>query len=88
LTSADSDSWELSDAVKGDRTNEQNLDYEIQQSVDPITASSWTHAEVVTGSKAMLTGLTSGAKMWFRVRSVGPKKIKGPWSDPAFKVVP
>jgi hypothetical protein len=71
--------WDRDDGAKS---------YEIQQSVDPITANSWTHADVVSGSKATLGGLTSGAKMWFRVRSVGPKKIKGAWSDPVFKVVP
>ena len=31
---------------------------------------------------------TSGAKLWVRVRALGPKGLKSPWSDPAVKRVP
>jgi len=39
-------------------------------------------------SSAQLTGLPSGTKVWVRVRALGPKKIKSPWSAPAVKRVP
>ena len=35
-----------------------------------------------------IVGLTSGTKMWARVRAVGAGNATGPWSDPATKVVP
>lgn len=62
--------------------------YEIQISADPATSTSWTFAETSTGSKTTLTGLPSGSKIWVRIRALGPKKIKSPWSDPAVKRVP
>ena len=39
-------------------------------------------------SSATIQGLTSGAKLWARVRAVGADNKPGPWSDPATKVVP
>lgn len=69
------------DAVPGARS------YEIQVSPDPITSTSWVAKGSVTKSKAVLSGLTSGQKMWVRVRAVGSAG-PGPWSDPATKVVP
>jgi hypothetical protein len=69
------------DPARGART------YDIQLSPDPITATSWTAQPSVTKSKAVVMGLTSGAKMWARVRAVGPGGI-GAWSDPATKIVP
>ena len=62
--------------------------YEIQSCVDPITPTGWTHRDIVTQSKFTLSGLTSGTRTWIRVRAVGPKRIKGAWSDPAVKIVP
>jgi hypothetical protein len=62
--------------------------YEVQTSPDPVTGSSWEYAETSTASKTSLTGLPSGSKIWVRVRALGPKKIKSPWSDPAVKRVP
>ena len=62
--------------------------YEVQVSDDPPTSGSWTYAKSTTKSKTTLTGLTSGAKKWVRVRALGPKEIKSPWSDPAVKRVP
>lgn len=62
--------------------------FEIQISVDPFTSTSWQHADNSTSSKITLTGLPSGSKIWVRVRALGPKKIKSPWSDPAVKRVP
>ena len=62
--------------------------FEIQTSIDPFTSTSWQHADNSTSSKISLTGLPSGTKVWVRVRALGPKKIKSPWSDPAVKRVP
>lgn len=62
--------------------------YEVQTSPDPVTGTSWEYAETSTASKTSLTGLPSGSKIWVRVRALGPKKIKSPWSDPAVKRVP
>ena len=61
--------------------------YTVQPSPDPITASSWVAQPDVTKSKAVILGLTSGAKMWVRVRAVGAGGI-GAWSDVATKIVP
>ena len=60
---------------------------EIQTSPDPMTESSWTTRTTCTKSSKTIEGLVSGSKVWVRARangSAGP----GPWSDPAFKVVP
>jgi len=61
--------------------------YEIQISVDPFTATTWQNKTSVTKSKTTLTGLTSGAKIWVRVRAIGPAGA-GTWSDPAIRVAP
>lgn len=62
--------------------------YEVQTSPDPVTGTSWAFAETSSASKTTLDGLPSGSKIWVRVRALGPKKIKSPWSDPAVKRVP
>ncbi|PAW87126.1 MAG: hypothetical protein B9S33_06775 [Pedosphaera sp. Tous-C6FEB] len=62
--------------------------YEVQTSPDPVTGTSWVFAETSSASRTSLTGLPSGSKVWVRVRALGPKKIKSPWSDPAVKRVP
>jgi hypothetical protein len=83
LTAGDS-SGELDlhwDPVPGSKS------YEIQTSPDPVTSSSWVSQPSVTKSKTAIFGLTSGAKMWARVRAVNPAG-QGPWSDPATKIVP
>jgi len=59
-----------------------------QISDDPPTATRWTHTGTSSGSKTTLTELESGKKKWTRVRALGPKKVKSPWSDPAVKRVP
>ncbi len=61
--------------------------YEVQLSPDPVTGTSWVAQPSVTKSKAIILGLTSGARMWARVRAVGPGGI-GAWSDVATKIVP
>ena len=62
--------------------------YEIQTSVDPVTASSWAFKKSAPKSSVTIDGLTSGTKMWVRVRAVGAGNATGPWSDPATKTVP
>lgn len=61
--------------------------YAIEKSPDPPTASSWTHAGVSTRSTFTVTGLQSGARLWFRVAAVNAAG-QGAWSDPATKTVP
>jgi hypothetical protein len=61
--------------------------YEVQTSVDPVSGTSWTFKMSSTKSFATIAGLTSGTKMWVRVRAVGAAG-PGPWSDPAVKTVP
>jgi hypothetical protein len=61
--------------------------YDVQLSPDPITGTSWLPQPSVSKSKAVILGLTSGAKMWARVRGVGAGGI-GAWSDVATKIVP
>ena len=70
-----------------DRVNKAK-NYEVQISDDPPTSNSWRAGDIASGSKLTLTGLTSGAKIWVRVRALGPKGLKSPWSDPAVKRVP
>jgi hypothetical protein len=62
--------------------------YEIHTSVDPVTPSSWAFKMIASKSSATLNGMTSGAKMWVRVRSIGANNTTGTWSDPATKTVP
>ncbi len=61
--------------------------FEVQASADPFSDATWKTADMVTNSKVALTGLTSGAKIWVRVRGINSAG-KGAWSDPAVKVVP
>ncbi len=61
--------------------------YALEKSPDPPTANSWTHAGVSTKSTFTITGLQSGARLWFRVAAVNAAG-QGAWSDPATKTVP
>ena len=61
--------------------------YNVHASPDPSTPSSWVAHPDVTKSKAAIHGLTSGAKVWVRVRAIGPGGI-GAWSDVATKIAP
>ena len=66
-----------------------NKGYEIQMSTDPNVLTSWQLIDTSSASRLSLMGLTSGQKVWFRVRARAPKKANdGAWSDPATKVVP
>jgi hypothetical protein len=83
-------------ASAGDRDGELDLSwdsvpgaksYVIDQSGDPVTPSSWSHAGVSTRSYYTATGLTSGTRYWFRVAAVNGNGQSG-WSDPAMKIAP
>jgi len=59
--------------------------YELQQSDDPFTATSWHLAAAPTKSSETVGGLTQGTKNWFRVRAVSGSD-KGPWSEPIMRI--
>ena len=61
--------------------------YEVQISTDPYTAGTWRGVEPSAQVRTVIAGLTSGAKMWVRVRGIGAGD-PGVWSDPATKIVP
>lgn len=61
--------------------------YVIERSGDPPTSTSWTHSGVCTRSAFTVSGLTSGARHWFRVAAVSANGQSG-WSDPATKMAP
>ncbi len=61
--------------------------YEVAlATVDPI-AGPWVTVLQPTTSSWSLTGLTSGQRVWVKVRGIGSNG-HGPWSDPATKIVP
>jgi hypothetical protein len=61
--------------------------YDVQMtSVDPVNGP-WVTVLTPTASVFKLTGLTSGQRVWVRVRGVGTQGA-GPWSDPFTKIVP
>jgi len=83
-------------ATAGDREGEIDLSwdtvpgaksYVIERSADPVTPTSWAHGGVSTRSTHTATGLTSGARYWFRVAAVNGNGQSG-WSDPAMKIAP
>ena len=63
--------------------------YECQvNSSDPNVEANWSFKQSTSKSSVTLTGLTSGTKVWVRVRAIGGNDNAGPYSDPATKVVP
>jgi hypothetical protein len=73
------------DAVWDPEVNSRT--YEVQlTTVDPV-AGPWTTKAQPTASTTTLNSMTSGQRVWIRVRGVGTKG-QGPWSDPATKIVP
>jgi len=83
-------------ATEGDHDGEIDLSwnrvsrarsYVIERSADPPTDSSWKHEKAVTTSSTTVSGLTRGAKYWFRVAAIGASGQSG-WSDPATKIAP
>ena len=69
------------DRVKGARS------YVYEMSLDPPTATSWTHAAVSAKSSATISGLASGTRYWFKVAAITSTGQSG-WSDPATKIAP
>lgn len=61
--------------------------YDWQTTAADAVAGPYTTAKQTTTSTATLTGLTSGQRLWVRVRAIGTKG-ESPWSDPATKIVP
>jgi len=65
--------------------------YEVQTVLNPLnndpSVGPWTPQPSVTKSKCALLGFTSGARIWVRVRGIGPAGA-GPYSDPATIIVP
>ena len=61
--------------------------YEIESSLDPVGANTWTYKGTATKAKATINSLVSGTRIWLHVRAIGAAG-PGPWSDPAVKTVP
>jgi hypothetical protein len=61
--------------------------YEVQICPDPVVEDNWRSIKPSPASKAEIDRLAPGQKIWVRVRAVA-KKLAGPWSQPAGKVVP
>ncbi|MFN0074841.1 MAG: hypothetical protein ACKVY0_00020 [Prosthecobacter sp.] len=52
----------------------------------PVTGPYETK-DTTTASSTTISGLSSGTRIWVRVRGLGANG-PGPWSDPATKIVP
>jgi hypothetical protein len=65
--------------------------YEVESVLNPLNndpnSGAWVRQPSVTKSSCTLTGFTSGARIWVRVRAIGPNGT-GEWSDPATIIVP
>ena len=61
--------------------------YEVQVSLDLSTESDWRTIRSCTASKTIIEGLTSGTRIWVRVREL-VKDIEGPFSGPVPCMVP
>ena len=64
--------------------------YEVQTAPSPTAPATWTvYGTPQTKSSITLSGLTSGQRTWVRVRAIGAgDSSPGPFSDPAFSMVP
>jgi hypothetical protein len=61
--------------------------YEVQLATDTMFTTGVIGLKSVTKSKAVAEGLTSGTRMWARVRATTPGGT-GAWSNVATKIVP
>jgi hypothetical protein len=68
------------DPVNGART------YNVQLCPD-INLAQWVDQPDTPNTQFSIKGLTSGQRVWVRMRAYGTKG-PGPWSDPATKIVP
>jgi hypothetical protein len=59
----------------------------VQVCADPPSTNGWTTRTSCSASRAILEGLPSVTRQWFRVRAVGTAGPSG-WSEPAVKTVP
>ena len=66
--------------------NRSSYEVAVYVGADPATGT-FTQAATGTASKALLTGLSSGTRVWAKARAIGSEG-PGPWSDPATKIVP
>jgi hypothetical protein len=61
--------------------------YEVETCEDPVSDEKYDFLMSSTGSKATLDGLSSGKRIWVRVRGVANKSL-GLWSQPACMTAP
>lgn len=61
--------------------------YDVETNDDPDNAATWKHHCACTDSHQLITGLTSGARVWVRVRGRNAAGA-GPWSDVAVRRAP
>jgi hypothetical protein len=57
---------------------------EINESLD---SNGWRHYDIITKSHCSIRDLPSGKRIWVRVRAIGSKRRKSPWSDPVSVMV-
>ncbi len=61
--------------------------YDVETSTNPNDPALWKEYDSTPTVGLELTDLTSGQKLWVRVRAVNSVE-KGPWSDPACAMIP
>lgn len=61
--------------------------YNVEQSLDISNPNNWQHVQTVTKIRCVVKGLSSGARMWFRVAAVGAVG-EGAFSDVTTRIVP
>ncbi|MEO6785468.1 MAG: fibronectin type III domain-containing protein [Chthoniobacteraceae bacterium] len=67
----------------------QAIGYEWQVTTGDALSGPYVTNKHSSAAKATLTGLTSGQRIWVRVRALGRGEDgEGPWSDPATIIVP
>ncbi len=65
------------------------IGYEWQVTTGDAMTGPYATSTHSSGTKATLKGLTSGQRIWVRVRALGRgENGEGPWSDPATIIVP
>lgn len=65
------------------------IGYEWQVTTGDAVTGTYVTNKHSSAAKATLTGLTSGQRIWTRVRAIGRgENGEGPWSDPATIIVP
>lgn len=61
--------------------------YDVETSTNPNDAALWKAYDSTPTVGLKLAGLTSGQKLWVRVRGVNSME-KGPWANPACAMIP